>query len=257
MRLQLHVTGPAIDVDSYVKAIPLVLERSRGINWVTEGAVVDGELTDRLRVIDGVGGRPGATYQYRDTQQRDADTAEPVIFTVTRDDADAFEATGEIVPEAGVTVNGVVTLADPADPLSVRVVGRLHADELPGILGKDMDGELTAHLRDFDTAPEPQVELRFANRQASAHSLAHITRDGDRWQVTVDLDLRLRGLAALATPVLFLARRRITEVVTQQIEQALGETAAELTDGHDAAQTPETIADEAWASFVAEVRAPG
>lgn len=249
MRLQLHVTGPAIEIENYVAAVPLVLERLAGLTWDAEGsAVADGQPSPRLRVVDGVGGQPGASYRY------DADdVAEPVLITVTRADAEVIEATTEVVSDPATTLRAVVTLADPADPLTVRGSGTLRAAEVPGIFGKELTGEFTAHLRDFATAAEPQVEVRLGSRLGTATSLAHVVTAGDRWQVTVDLDLRLRGLAALGAPVLWFNRHRIAEAVSAEIDRALTEAATDIATGHGPTGTPEEIAEQAWQEIVADL----
>lgn len=252
MRLQLRVLGPAIELDNHIAAIPLVLARLRRLAWAADGAaIVDGETSRRLRVVDGIGGQPGGTYQYLDP-----DSDEPITFTVTRDDAEVVEVTGEVAPDPGVVLNGAVTLVDPGDPLTVRAVGTLHAASLPGIVGREMSGDFTARLRDFATSPEPQVSVRITSRHGTADSVAHVVSTGDRWQVDVDLDVRLRGLATLATPVLLLTRRRIAEAITEQIDRALTEVATDLATGHGPTGTPEEIADQAWQSLVAALRRP-
>lgn len=263
MRLTVHAEGPAIDLDRFVRAIPLLLDRSRRVDFTADGrAILDGTATDRLRLVDGTAGRTGAAY-------RVLNEGEAATVTITRDDAEAIDAelTGGLVDAGSSTTGaGTITLERPSAAARVLVSGALDVAEAPRMVGTRWDVAGQVRLADWDGPGEPQVSVQLDGRLGSARSTARIDRrsggpgaigaEADLWDVTLDIDLQPRGVARLASLALPFVRRRVTEAIARQITDALLETAIQIAEDFDPEDGPEEIADRAWAVIVADLTAP-
>lgn len=265
MRLTVHAEGPAIDLDRFVHAIPLLLDRARAVEFADDGrAVLADRPSDRLRIVDGTPGRPGSSYLVV------GDDGEESMVTVTRDDVEAIEV--ELSAGAGPGTDarsagaGTIALERPTEAAGVRLSGAMTVDEAPRIIGSRWDVAGQVRLADWQTGTEPQLTMQLGGRLGSARSTARVDRgsggpgpigdEAELWTVTLDIELQPRGVARLASLALPFVRRRVTEAIAQQITEALVETAEQIAQDFDPEDGPAEIADRAWAIVVAELTTP-
>lgn len=265
MRLSVHAEGPAIDLDRFVRAIPLLVGRARTVSFDDDDrAVLEGKPTDRLLLVDGTAGRPGAAYRVT------GDDGEPTTVTVTRDDAEAIDA--ELSGGTGGQGNGVttgtgtVTLERPAEAVRLVVAGALTVADAPRMVGSRWDLAGQALLADWDAPGEPQLAIQLSGRLGSANSTARIDRrsggpgplgdEADLWDIALEIELRPRNVARLAALAWPFVRRRVTEAIARQITAALVESAEQIAEDFDPEDGPEEIADRAWAIIVADLTTP-
>lgn len=265
MRLTVHAEGPAIDLDRFVRAIPLLLDRARAVEFAYDGrAVLSDRPADRLRIVDGTPGLPGSAYRVV------GDDSEETTVTVTRDDTEAIEVelnTGGVRGAgSGSAGAGMITVEQPAEAARAQFSGVMTVDEAPRVVGSRWDVAGQVRLADWQTGTEPQLTMQLDGRLGSARSTARVERssggpgpigaEAELWTVTLEIEMHPRGIARLASLALPLMRRRVTAVIAEQITRTLVETADQIAQDFDPDDGPDEIADRAWAIIVADLTTP-
>lgn len=235
------------DVERLVPAIPVLIERLRGLVFDPDGVV---RLTEGrregLRLLAGTPGRLGARYRLVTRTQAPtelatpdhlastdvvpaevvdmrmatgADEAEvagldaPVEVEVVRDDEQRLEiaVTGVVGAQQPV----VLIVDRPTVPAGIVVSGDIEVPDLPAVLGgRVVDATLEVRLAGLGSATEPQCRVQLALGRVAGHGTLHLLTGplgGGPGRVRLHLDVRLHGWLGPLTLLWPVVRGRVVE----------------------------------------------
>lgn len=259
VRLNVTASGPAIDVARLAGAVPILIERSRTIGYDSDGtAVIDGERSTSIRLINGVGGQPGATY---DLGQALGEPAEVTVETDTVEQL-GLRIRGTAEQEQ---LDGRLVLDRPGNPERLRMNGSMTSSEKTPVLGQqvELDGVLQVAALIADTAQvgnpgepagnrstEPHGTVTMLSKAGRVEASCRIHSSGSRWKVTVAARMKPRGLMLFAGPVWPFLRRRVAAAVAKSIGEFLTDSAKSLAAEFKPGDGPQQVADRVWEELV-------
>ena len=266
-RLRCSVEVPGIEAERLIAALPILVERCRGVGFADDGvAVVDGVPHQEVRLVGGVAGQEGAAYEiagYVDGAENAPLTTElgspdPIRMTVTTDRIDLLRAGFSGNDPDGTPSDGWAELEQPDEPRSVSfgvAVGM--PPGTPEIFGRSLQIQGRSRLSDLWQQPGPQVDFSAGSAKLTAVGSVRVERTTDQtWQVDVQIRLHPSGylvIAAVAWPFL---KRRAEESLAGWIRDTMADTAARLQKEFGPADGPQQVADRVWAAMTDPVTMP-
>jgi hypothetical protein len=259
---------PGIDVERFIDAIPILIARCRTVDFSDGGvATVDGRRHPELRLVGGVAGQVGATYELDPDAEGAADMPAAVEIrdggrfriTMTSDDSSRLRAevarTDPGSSSGTVQSSGWVQLDEPDGPRSASLEAKVGMPSgMPAIFGRSIRLEAGIRLHDLWFVPEPQA--RFSARSAAVRVDGTFQVEqptAESWAIEADLRVRPRGFLLVPGLLLPFFRSRLERALANQLSKTMSEIAQEVQDEFEPGDGPEQVADEIWADLTEPV----
>ncbi|GAB3929707.1 hypothetical protein GCM10011575_27620 [Microlunatus endophyticus] len=266
-RLRCSVRVPGIDVERLIDAVPILIARCRTVDFSDGGvATVDGRRHPELRLVGGVAGQVGATYELDPDAEGAADMPAaveirdggPFRFTVTSDQSSLLRAevfgTDPGRSTGTIRSSGWVQLDGPDAPQSASMAAEVGMPSgMPAIFGRSVRLEAGIRLHDFWFS-EPQARFSARSAAVKVGGTFRVEQSTvESWLIQVDLRVRPRGLLLVPGVLLPLFRSRLERALSTQPSKAMSEIAEELQDEFEPGDGPEQVADQIWADLTEPV----
>lgn len=265
-RLRCSVETPGIEAERLIDAVPILIQRCRTIGFDGDGAaIVDGRPHPEVRLVSGVAGQEGATYELVSYVEGTANaplTSElanpcPVFITFTADRSDRLRAGFSASDPDGTQSDGWFELEQPDKPRSMSFVARTGMPPgTPALFGSHLELQGLARLHDPWQSTDPQVRFTGSSATLTAEGWAAVQQtERNTWQVEVEILIRPTGYLALAAVAWPLVKRWVEAALARLIRDTMADTAARLQNDFGPADGPEEFADRIWAAMTEPVTA--
>jgi hypothetical protein len=232
-----QIDAQPVDLRRWAVLVPLVIARLRELSFDSDGVArfPDGRR-EGLRLINGVAGRPGASYRAvlletivdPATSEQSTRPADPVDVTVERDTSRELR-----LALTSAEYDAEITIEAPIAPTRASARLRMIPPDVPAWLGREIQLRGTLDVSD-PTRPVLEADGRMRRARASLR-LQHLD---DR--LRLDLSVRPKGLLRFAGLLWPFVSGQARRAVTQQLTEGWPGVVAAMTSD----RTVESVADE-------------
>lgn len=263
-RLRCSVEVPGVEAERLVAALPILIERCRGIGFTDEGvALVDGQPHPEVRLVGGVGGQEGACYEIAGDAEgvdnaplvKELGDPGPIRMTVATDRTDLLRADFSGTDPDGTPSDGWAEVEQPDDPRSISfgvAVGM--PPGTPEVFGRTLHLRGRSRLSDLWQQAGPQLEFRATSAKLTTEGSVRIERrSAESWHVDVGIGLHPSGYLVIAAAAWPFLKRRAEQALAGWIRDTMTDTAARLQNEFGPADGPQQVADRVWAAMTEPV----